>query len=297
MQKEIYELADYDGKGIYPQTHVTAVVGNKFLDITEYNSGATYSDVSAAAQAVPQDFRYTGMTLSFIQSGNPQKYVKYILTSTTWSTDASNWSYCGDDVLNTQVELLAAGVKVTLKFKSSVIYKGENQPITMSGETVNAIADEMKLLYGDTVLATSGSTDIIEHTMTVNQTENSRTYRAQGLVKGMILHADASISARYPIWYGFATNKDTVTQSGTRRGATTSAAGTYTRTASVSGQHFYILVPSDISGLNNFVMNGAPFVMKLLPESATISGISYKAYESGYTYDSGTKLEVVASYI
>jgi hypothetical protein len=109
----------------------------------------------------------------------------------------------------------------------------------------------------------------------------------------MTLNKQASISARYPIYYGFAASAAALAVDANRYAATTTAAHTYEKTASADGQHFYILVPSDISALSNFTMGGAPFVMT--SSTQTINGISYKVYTSGSVFNSGAKVTVTAS--
>ena len=130
--------------------------------------------------------------------------------------------------------------------------------------------------------------------MTPNITDNSKSFALQGVTLGMTLNASASFSARYPLYYGFGNTASEVAIDANKHAATTSAARTYTKTASVDGQNFFILVPTDIGDVSTFVMNGAPFVMNAVT-TETIGGVSYKVHKSGNIYNSGVTLKVTAS--
>lgn len=197
------------------------------------------------------------------------------------------------DIIDDKINVLAAGVSVTLAISPNIIYKGYSQPVMLTGRMINGTPSKMELLDGSTVLAESTSSPITRSDLAVNITDNSKTFGVRGTVNGITINNTATLNARYPIYYGFGENASAVAISSNRYAATTTAAHTYEKTASVSGQHFFILVPSDISALSNFSMGGAPFVMT--SSTATIDGVTYKVYTSGNTYNSGTKLTVVAS--
>ena len=120
------------------------------------------------------------------------------------------------------------------------------------------------------------------------------------------------MSARYSIIYGFGNANDTgsisevtinncsnIIGNGTttshRLSARTSAATTYSGTASANSVHFYILVPTDINNgnLSTFTMGGAPYVMN--NKSVEINGVAYKMYRSGAIYNSGASVSIAAS--
>ncbi len=194
--------------------------------------------------------------------------------------------------LNDKIAALAAGVNITLSVNPTVIYKGVATSVTLTGTMINGTPSEMKLMDGSTVLATSSSSPITK-SVSLNITANSKTYKVIGTINGMTFEKEASVSARYPIYYGFAALASDLADVSNRYSPTTTAAHTYEKTCSVDGYHFHILVPSDISALSSFTMGGAPFVMNSSTE--TIGGITYKVYTSGYAYNNGTKLTVVAS--
>lgn len=102
-----------------------------------------------------------------------------------------------------------------------------------------------------------------------------------------------TLNARYPIYYGFGSSPESVAVDANKLSARTSAAGTYNDMATADGQHFYILVPTDINALSNFTMGGAPYVMN--SSTKNIDGINYRIYTSGAVYNSGATVSVVAS--
>jgi len=124
--------------------------------------------------------------------------------------------------------------------------------------------------------------------------DNSKEYRCEGIIYNLTFKGKASINARYPIYYGFGVSASQVAVDVNKYPATTSASHTYERTSIADETHFFILVPSDISGLSSFTMGGAPFVME--PETTEIiNGIVYKVYKSAYAYNANTTLKVSAS--
>jgi lysophospholipase L1-like esterase len=64
------------------------------FDVSIYNASegvpATYASLTAALAAVPNEFQIAGLTIKFINS-TTSKYEQYRLTSTTWSTNTSDW--------------------------------------------------------------------------------------------------------------------------------------------------------------------------------------------------------------
>lgn len=227
---------------------------------------------------------------------NSLPYMKVECESSTGNSETKPMSQKAvTDELNTldsKVEALAAGLDVTLSFSPNIIYKGVSTPVTLTGTMLHGTPSEMKLMDGSTVLQTS-QTSPITKSLNLNISENSKTYKVVGTSDGVTVAKEAIVSARYPIYYGFAASAAALAVDANRYSPTTSAAHTYEKTAAADGQHFYILVPSDISALSNFSMGGAPFVMT--SSTATINGVTYKVYTSGNTYNSGTKLTVVAS--
>ena len=199
-----------------------------------------------------------------------------------------------DELDNTaqKIALLYAKVDVTITASPGTIYKNEATQVTLTGSMVNGEPTAMKIMDGDVVLATGDSSPLVT-TQNVTIDTNSHNYTVVGTVMGLDIPNKVVVNARYPIYYGFAASASALAVNANRYSPTTTAAHTYEKTASTSGQHFYILVPSDISPLTKFTMGGAPFVME--SSTQTINGITYKVYTSGNTYNSGTKLTVVAS--
>ena len=196
------------------------------------------------------------------------------------------------DSTTQKIALLYAKVDVTITASPSTIYKDTPTQVTLTGAMVNGTPTAMKIIDGDTVLATSVESPIVSVQSLVLST-NTHSYGVVGTVMGLDIPNNVLVNARYPIYYGFAASASALATDANRYSPTTTAVHTYEKTASNSGQHFYILVPSDISALTKFTMGGAPFVMDSSTE--TINDITYKVYRSGNTYNSGTKLTVVAS--
>mgnify|MGYP006988851359 FL=1 len=195
-------------------------------------------------------------------------------------------------IINNKIQLIASGVKVTLSASPSVIYKNTATTITLTGRMEKASPTEMKILDGATELAV-GASSPVSATPSLNTNENSKSYQVKGVVQGVTFDSDVTVQARNKIYYGFAANAAALAVDANKYAATTSAAHTYTRTNGANGQHFYILVPNDITDVNSFTMGGAPFVMNT--NTQTIGGISYSVHESGNVYNAGTEVSVVAS--
>lgn len=195
--------------------------------------------------------------------------------------------------INAKIDALSSGVGVSLAISPSTIYKGSDQSVTLTGTMTNGTPTSMKLMDGNTQLK-AATTSPITHQITINILTNTKSYQVVGETLGLTLNDSASLNARYPIYYGFGSNASSVATNANRYSATTSAAHTYEKTSSTNGQSFYILIPTDITDVSNFVMNGAPFVMDAV-STQTINGVSYKVHKSSNTYNSGTTIKVTAS--
>ena len=192
-----------------------------------------------------------------------------------------------------KIAALAAGIDVNISFSPSVIYKNVETSVTITGTMVNGVPTNMKLMDGETVIH-EGAASPLSDQVSVNISTNTKTFKVVGESSGVTLSKEGNVTARYPIYYGFDASPEVLAVSSLNRYApTTSAAHTYNSQNGTNGQHFYILVPSDISALSSFTMNGAPFVMTASTE--VINGITYKVYTSGNTYNAGTQVTVVAS--
>lgn len=196
------------------------------------------------------------------------------------------------DTIDSKISALASGTNVTLSLSPNVIYKGSAQTIALTGRMNGGTPTKMELLDGSTILQTTTSSPITKN-VSVNITDNTKTFGVRGEVNGITLNGSATLNARYPIYYGFGENAAAVATDANRYDPTTTAAHVYEKTASTNGQHFYILVPNDISALSSFTMGGTPFVMT--SSTQTINDITYKVYTSGNVYNSGTTITVTAS--
>lgn len=116
----IYRVSNYDGTqvaaGVYSEYAwdgtqyvflcAKSSVGEVF-DISEYNSGATYADLSAALGVdganVPADVRKGGMSVKYVQSSD-NDYVQYRSIKNRFSTDVNDWRKDCDAVLQDRIE-------------------------------------------------------------------------------------------------------------------------------------------------------------------------------------------------
>ena len=197
-----------------------------------------------------------------------------------------------------KIDSLAAGVKIAIAVSPTVIYKNIATNVTLTGTMSNGVPSKMQLFDSadpEHPLKTTESSPIVHTIENLVLNTNSKSYAVKGVVNGLELNSSVNLNARYPIKYGFGANAAAVEINDSNKyEPTTTAAHTYEKTAQADGVYFFILVPSDISGLSRFTMGGAPFVMETL-EPQTMHDIVYKVYRSGNTYNSGTKLTVVAS--
>lgn len=248
---------------------------------------------------VAANYQVPGMVLTFLGENGWETYRwKGDKVEEDWDDDTM-WDNVDVTLqstrLDNKIDLLAAGLKMSLSVSPSVIHKGSQTSIVLTGSMNTSNPVSIALFDGNTPLGTS-SNNPYALTQTVTMTTNSKTYRSEGTINGMTLNAAIPLTARYPIYYGFAASKPTASTGLTKKNPTTTAAGTYAATvpAGTNGVHLYILVPDDIGRLTNFTMGGAPFVMNTY-NNQTIDGVTYTIYESGNTYNAGTALSVVAS--
>lgn len=190
-----------------------------------------------------------------------------------------------------QINALASGLKVSLSVSPTVIHKNTATTVTITGSVTPATNKGTLIIrQGSTVVTQGTNIASIEGTQSVNDSQNTREYLLEATINGMTMTANASVNLRYPVYCGFGTSASAVAVSANMMSPRTSAAGTYSKTSTSAGS-FYILVPSDIPGLSQFVMNGAPFVM-LDPVNTILSGVNYKVYESANSYNAGTELTI-----
>ena len=188
---------------------------------------------------------------------------------------------------------ISSGAGVSASASPSVIYKNTATNVTVSATMKNSLlASLIQIKDGNDIVHSGTNTNSISKTLSLNLSAD-KTYSIVATYQGMTFNTSVKVSARYPIYVGMGTSASAVAVDGNKLTARTSASGTYTKSATANGQHFYILVPSDILALSNFTMGGAPFAMTSTTQ--TINGISYKVYESGATYNSGTQVNVTAS--
>ena len=70
------------------------------FDLTAYNNGTTYADLSAALtalNALPAAYKKGGMSLKFVLTSD-NNYVQYICNADSFTTDITKWAICNDEV-------------------------------------------------------------------------------------------------------------------------------------------------------------------------------------------------------
>ena len=241
----------------------------------------------------------TGFALTYAKGlavGTLETINNKINSNTSNITRIEEKSDNNDSNLQSQIDALAANTKITMSASPSIIYKNIGTNVTLNS-TFNSDSDitpaTLKILDGSTVIVSGTNKKTISSIVALNLTADKK-YTSEGVYKSMTVYGNLTVQARYPIYYGFGANASAIAVSANMVSPTTTAARTYTKTASANNQHFYILVPSDINGLSSFTMGGAPFVMNTV-RNETINGIVYKVYESGNVYNNGTQLSVAAS--
>lgn len=200
------------------------------------------------------------------------------------------------ETIESKVEALASGADVKMSLNVSCIYKDVVTPVTIAANVTGITPETLKIIedsLSGNVLQTGENVKTLSASKSYNLSVNTKTIYGLATYKGLQFSGSVVLNARYPIYYGFGNSPESVAVEANKLSARTSAAGTYNATAAEDGQHFYILVPTDINALGNFTMGGAPYVMN--SSTKTISGISYRVYTSGAVYNTGATVSVTAS--
>lgn len=186
--------------------------------------------------------------------------------------------------LKGMVDAISTGAVLTVSFSYPTAYKGESVTVTAS---LSKVTPQTITLDGTSAQNQSSISK------TVTATDSSKTYTATATYNGILMEGSGTLYARNKIYYGFGATASAVGIDANKYARTTTAAHTYSGTASANGQYFFILVPSDITDVSTFTMGGAPFVMDTVT-TTTIGGVTYYVHKSGNSYNSGTALSVKA---
>ena len=282
------------------------------FNITEYNSGATYSDLTQALAQVPLEYQREGISVRFIQEPEG-KYTEYFNTYSAWTTDVSEWMLRGgieqelgnstivtvsqkkitDEVnqLNMKIDVVKSSTSVTLEPSMGTVYKNVSTNITLTAKMENYSPDTLAIYQGNTLVASGTTTPVTANTQ-VNLSSD-RTYKVVGEVHGLTYSGTTTVHARYPIYYGFGATMSDVAVDAKRYSPTTTSAMKYEAKATANNQYFFILVPQELPALKSFTMGGAPFAMN--SGTDTIGGVAYYKYSSANKYNNGTQVSVTAS--
>lgn len=186
--------------------------------------------------------------------------------------------------LKGMVDAISAGAVLTVSFSYPTAYKGELVTVTAS---LSKVTPQTITLDGTSAQNQSSISK------TVTATDSSKTYTATATYNGILMEGTGTLYARNKIYYGFGATASAVGIDANKYARTTTAAHTYSGTATANGQYFFILVPSDITDVSTFTMGGAPFVMDAVT-TTTIGGVTYYVHKSANGYSSGTALNVKA---
>lgn len=200
------------------------------------------------------------------------------------------------NTVNAKIGAIVSGADVTLSLSTTCIYKNASTSVTITANVTGVTAETLKITedsLSGTVLNSGNNINRLTANKTFTLASNTKTFYGLATYQGLEFSGSVVLNARYPIYSGFGSSPEEVVVDANRLSARTSAAGTYNDTATTDGQHFYILVPTDINALNNFTMGGAPYVMN--SSTKDIGGVNYRVYESGAIYNSGATVSVVAS--
>lgn len=196
-------------------------------------------------------------------------------------------------------ELVAAQTPLSLSVSPTLIEAGVSTNISIAAaadlDDPDEVCASIQIFRGSTLILEG--TDVRSKTGTDSYqpaTNGTTKYKAVFDIRGNEKPKEVNVTAHFPIYYGLGANADAVGGVASKKVLKSSPSGTYSGTANANGQHFYIIVPDYMPTLTVFTMGGAPFVMEA-PVQATYNGVVYKVYESGESYNNGTKITVTAS--
>lgn len=194
-----------------------------------------------------------------------------------------------------QLAAILAGAKVSVGLNPSVIHVGVLSKILVSANITGVVAESLELYEGSVTqdnLIASGTNKTSVSTSKTYCANSDVSFVAVAKFSGAGMTATGSLLVRHPIYCGFATSPEDITDDAHKLSPRTSAAGTYSATAEADGVRYFILVPTGISVPTNFTMGGAPYVMT--KQLFSVSGVSYTMLISGSTYNTGAIVDIIA---
>ena len=133
---------------------------HSIFDITEYNAGAKYEDLSTALADVPSNKQQGGMTVRYVDE-NINNYVQYRLLSNSFNTNINNWQGIDNEPIEDSKNIIESGGV----FKKVALYTPNNSKIfnlidkekkdisseikisTTSGVPIKAVLDNRTAIY------------------------------------------------------------------------------------------------------------------------------------------------------
>lgn len=222
------------------------------------------------------------------------------------------------DNLASQIQALSLGLKVVGSANPSTIFKGNAHNITITATVQNMPTgfsiNEIKIGNNNATINNNKGT-LTESNVKLSGSTNSKSWSISAKVNGIPFTASASVSARYPIFYGMDENNgglpkslpttidyskmnigsydsnSNITDCNLKRDKYRTSARDYSYEKITNNNNvemnFFLLVPSDVTQPTGFTMGGAPFVMNDV-KTATYKidnvNVIYYVYKSGGSY-------------
>lgn len=271
------------------ETAINTLSGNTVDAINDLEE-RTAQEIDELASAVTMDIEVVSAnTTEQIQtlSANTENLVQ---TTVSAITSSINQMANASDVRlkNIELWLISKDAELNPYISKTVIEKGKNNSITISGNT-NTGDCILRIKEGNTLLVSS-TTKEITYTTTIN---DAVTYNISLEFNNSIIRSiNKSCSAYNYILYGFGKTENDIT---TKLGSLVSSGSrTYSGTCSQNQTYFYILIPNGVTVPTSFTMGGAPYVMNKT-SGIKIGDITYTVIKSGAIYNTGAKLKIIAS--
>ena len=176
---------------------------------------------------------------------------------------------------------IGAIADLSLEVSNPLILTNTSVAMTVTGRT--QVAASVLTLKRGTSLISTGQGATITAIDNINiQTAGTVTYFLEATIGGIERVKDLTVQVVDPVYYGGGSQASDIT---TKASARKIPAGRYTMVVS-SGQHFFVLVPSDMV-VNGMRMNGVDIPV----EAATgvvVDSKSYLCYMSSNVYDAGS---------
>jgi hypothetical protein len=221
------------------------------------------------------------------------------------------------DSINSKISALSLNMNMSLSASPATIERNKATNITIKATINNkpeTFTFESMTVSGSDVKGTgtiSGNAGTWVDNNVILNSPASKTYNVETLVGGIKFTGSKTVSAYWPMYSGFATEKTEVVDGVVKRlgipangltgltyKLTSSAKTTYKVTQNAEGAlPFFILVPSGVSAPSEFSMGGADFAMSKTTTTYTVNNadVTYTVFRSDGIYSTGKTLNITAS--